>query len=70
MGDERTEHGARGALRRIKRRDGLTAAQLADAAGLSTRTVEGFLSGRHSMPLDRLEKMLDELGYKLIIEPK
>jgi phage gp36-like protein len=70
MGDMVKDESVVDELRAIKAKERLTAADLARAADLAKSTMEGFLVGRHSMPLDKLERMLDVLGYKLIIQPK
>lgn len=58
---------ARENLAALKLKKGLKTTELASAAGLHHGSMSRFLSGGSSMPLDRFERLLTELGARIVI---
>jgi len=57
-------------LREAREEAGLTQDQLADLAGISTRPIYIFESGKGSIRLDTYLKLLDALGLELSVAPR
>lgn len=57
-------------LRGAYRRNGLTQTRLADAAGISKRTLTHVLSGEEDFRLSTLLALADRLGLELLLVPK
>jgi len=57
-------------LRDAARRNGLTQARLADAAGVSSRTLTHVLSGQEDFRVTTLMAVASKLGLELVLVPK
>jgi HTH-type transcriptional regulator/antitoxin HipB len=57
-------------LRAIRQEAGLSQEQLADLASISMRPLYMFESGKGSIRVDTLLKLLDVLGFDLVLEPR
>lgn len=57
-------------LRDTARRNGMTQARLANAAGVSPRTLTHVLSGQEDFRMTTLMALADQLGLELLLIPK
>jgi HTH-type transcriptional regulator / antitoxin HipB len=57
-------------VRRVREEQGLRQSELAFAAGVSVRTVHGIESGKPTIRLDVLERVLTALGLTLEVTPR
>ncbi|MBO9687826.1 helix-turn-helix transcriptional regulator [Roseateles chitosanitabidus] len=57
-------------LRDASQRNGMTQARLAEAAGISRRTLTHVLSGEEDFRLSTLMALADRLGLELLLVPK
>ena len=58
------------ALRDAARRNGMTQLRLAEAAGVSPRTLTHVLSGQEDFRVSTLLALADRLGLQLVLMPK
>lgn len=54
----------------IARQDGMTLEWLAEVTGKRRPTLSCWRSGANMPPVDQLEKMLDAMGYRLVVVRK
>ncbi|WP_343629278.1 helix-turn-helix domain-containing protein [Roseateles sp.] len=57
-------------LRAAAQRNGITQARLADAAGISRRTLTHVFSGEEDFRISTLMALADRLGLELLLVPK
>lgn len=56
-------------IKTIRKQHGITQGQLADISGVSLPSISRIERGKESIRLDVLSKLLECLGYELIIRP-
>ena len=56
-------------IRELRKKHGMTQAELADIAGVSLPSVTRLENGKETIRLDVLSKILNCLGYRLDITP-
>lgn len=56
-------------IRNLRKQHGITQSQLADISGVSLPTISRIERGKETVRLDVLNKLIDCLGYELVIRP-
>lgn len=57
-------------IKRLRKAAGLTQIELADRAGVGLRFIRELEQGKPTVRLDKVNQVLDLLGYELFVRPK